>query len=93
MSARFQRWVKEWIDENILPGANSDIETNEKKAARLTDKVLAEAVAAGFSKFEIDGERKRVGIMVQTAVADTTDFDVDAYHLKSQLAQENEDGD
>jgi hypothetical protein len=30
---------------------------------------------------------------VLAAVSDSTDFDIDAYYLKSQLAQENEDGD
>jgi hypothetical protein len=28
-----------------------------------------------------------------TAVADSTDFDIDTYRLKSELASENEDGD
>jgi hypothetical protein len=93
MSKRLQRWIDTWIEENILPGANTDIETNEARAERLTKQLLADAGAAGFQKFEIDGEIKRIPGRVKSAVADSTDFDVDAYHLKSQLAQENEDGD
>ena len=38
-------------------------------------------------------ERDRVPPLVQTAVSDSTDFDIDAYRLKSELANENEDGD
>lgn len=30
--------------------------------------------------------------LVLAAVADSTDFDIDAYLIKLQLAQENEDG-
>jgi hypothetical protein len=31
--------------------------------------------------------------MLLTAASDSTDFDIDAYRLKSELARENEDGD
>jgi hypothetical protein len=34
-----------------------------------------------------------VSPLVLAAVSDSTDFDIGAYDLKSQLAQENEDGD
>lgn len=93
MSKRFLRWVETWIEDNIPPGANPDIESHEAKAKRMTEKLFADAVAAKFSKFELDEERERVPPLVMKAVADSTDFDVDAYRLKSQLAQENEDGD
>lgn len=93
MSKRFLRWVETWIEENIPPGANPDIESHETRAERLTDKLFAEAAAAGFSKFETEEERERIPPLVKTAVSDSTDFDVDAYILKSQLARENEDGD
>jgi hypothetical protein len=93
MSMRFLRWVETWIEENIPPGANPDIESHEARAKRLTEKLFAEAAAANFSKFETEEERERVSPRVQAAVADSADFDIDAYHLKSQLAQENEDGD
>lgn len=93
MSERFLRWVKTWIDENIPPGANSDIEGHEARAKRLTDKLFAEAAVAGFSTFETEEERERVPPLVLAAVANSTDFDIDAYKLKSQLAMENEDGD
>lgn len=93
MSKRFLRWVETWIEDNIPPGANPDIESHEARAERLTKKLLAEAAAAGFSKFEIEEERERVPPLVQTAVADSTDFDIDTYILKTQLAMENEDGD
>jgi hypothetical protein len=93
MSNRFLRWAGSWIEENIPPGANPDIESHEARAKRLMEKLCAEAAAAGFSEFEIEEERERVQPRVQTAVADSTDFDIDTYKLKSQLAMENEDGD
>ncbi|MBA0915941.1 MAG: DUF768 domain-containing protein, partial [Nitrosospira sp.] len=46
-----------------------------------------------FSKYETDEERERIPPRVLAAVTDSTDFDVDAYYLKAQLARENEDGD
>ena len=93
MSKRFLRWVETWIGENIPPGANPDIESHEARAKRLTEKLFAEAAEAGFTNLETEEERERVPPLVLAAVSDSTDFDVDAYHLKSQLAQENEDGD
>lgn len=93
MSMRFQRWAQTWIEENIPAGANSDLESNAARAERLTTKLFADADASGFTKFEIDEERQRIPVLVKTAVADTTDFDKDAYMLKTQLAMENEDGD
>lgn len=93
MSKRFLKWVDAWIEENIPPGANPDIESHDAKAKRLSEKLFAEAAAAGFTKSETDAERERVAPLVLAAVSDATDFDVDAYFLKSQLAQENEDGD
>lgn len=93
MSNRFLRWAEAWIEENIPPGANPDIESHEARAKRLTEQLFAEAAAANFPKFETEEERERVTPRVLTAVSDSTDFDVDAYMLKSQLAMENEDGD
>jgi Protein of unknown function (DUF768) len=93
MSKRFLRWVGTWIEENIPPGANPDIESHEAKAKRLSEKLFTEAAAAGFTSRETDEERQRVALLVLTAVSDSTDFDINAYRLKSQLAQENEDGD
>jgi hypothetical protein len=93
MSKRFLRWVKTWIEDNIPPGANPDIESHEAKAKRMSEQLFAEAAAAGFKSFEIEEERQRVAPLVLAAVSDSTDFDIDAYRLKSQLAQENEDGD
>jgi Protein of unknown function (DUF768) len=93
MSKRFLRWVETWIEENIPPGANPDIESHEAKAKRLSERLFTDAAAAGFTKLETEEERARVTPRVLTAVSDSTDFDIDAYRLKSQLAQENEDGD
>ncbi len=93
MSKRFLRWVEAWIEENIPPGANPDIESHEAKAQRLTEKLFGEAAAAGFTSLETAEERKRVSPLLLAAVLDSTDFDIDPYRLKSQLAQENEDGD
>jgi Protein of unknown function (DUF768) len=93
MSKRFLRWAETWIQENIPPGANPDIESHEARANRLSEKVFAEALAAGFTNFETDEERRRVLRLVLTAVSDSTDFNIDAYRLKLDLARENEDGD
>ena len=59
MSKRFLRWAETWIEENIPPGANPDIESHDARAKRLTDKLFAEAAAAGFKDFEIEEERER----------------------------------
>ena len=93
MSKRFLRWVETWIEENIPPGANPDLESHEARATRLSEKLFAEATEAGFKSFETEEERERVSPLVLAAVLNCADFDIDAYHLKSQLAQENEDGD
>ena len=93
MSKRFLRWVETWIEENIPPGANPDLESHEARATRLSEKLFAEATEAGFKSFETEEERERVSPLVLAAVLNGADFDIDAYHLKSQLAQENEDGD
>ena len=93
MSQRFLRWAQGWIEENIPPGANPDIETYEAKAKRLSDKLSAEAAVAGFKTAEVKEEQERILPLILAAVSDSTDFDINAYHLKSQLAQENEDGD
>jgi len=93
MSKRFLRWVEKWIEENIPPGANPDIETYEAKAKRLSERMFNDAAAEGFTGSEIQEERERIAPLVLAATSDATDFDIRAYHLKSQLAQENEDGD
>ena len=93
MSKRFLRWAETWIEENIPPGANPDIESHEVKAKRLTEKLFAEAVTAGFTTSESEEELERVQPLLLAAVSDSTDFDIDAYRPKSELARENEDGD
>ena len=93
MSKRFLRWAETWIEENIPPGANPDIESHEARAKRLTEKMFAEAAAVNFSNLEIEEEREQIAPLVLAAVSDSTDFDIDAYVLKTQLAGENEDGD
>jgi hypothetical protein len=93
MSKRFLRWVETWVEENIPPGANPDIESHEVKAKRLTEQLFAQALTVGFTTSESEAERERVLPLVLAAVSDSTDFDIDAYRLKSELARENEDGD
>jgi len=93
MSKRFLRWAETWIEDNIPPGANPDVESHAARAKRLTEQLFAEAAAAKFSNFEADEERERIASLVLAAVADSTDFDYDTYTLKYLLAQENEDGD
>ncbi len=93
MSMRFHRWAKTWIEDNITPGVNPDLQSYESRAKQMMQKMSAEAAAAKFSDFEIAEERERIAPLVFAAVADDTDFDIDAYTLKFLLAQENEDGD
>jgi hypothetical protein len=93
MSRRFQNWVNTWVEDNVLPHANTDLETDEARAVRLTKKLLADAAAANFKKTEIEEERDRVLRQVRTAITDRKDFDIDAYQLAWQLAMEHEDGD
>ncbi|MDP1685920.1 DUF768 domain-containing protein [Hydrogenophaga sp.] len=93
MSKRFLRWAQAWVEEHIPPGANPDLETHEARAQRLSETLFAEAAAAGFTNLETGEERQHVAPLVLAAVSDSTDFDVNAYQLKSLLAQENEDGD
>jgi len=93
MSMRFNKWASNWIEENIPPGSNPDIETYEARAKRLMNEMFAEATAVNFSDFEIKEEWSRIAPLVLAAVSDTTEFDVDAYALKTLLANEHEDGD
>lgn len=93
MSKRFLRWAETWIEEHIPPGANPDIESFEARAQRLSQALFTEAAAAGFAGPEIEEERQRLAPQVLAAVSDGTDFDLDTYQLKLQLARENEDGD
>jgi hypothetical protein len=93
MSKRFLRWAEAWIEEHIPPGANPDIESFEAKAQQLSETLFAEAVVAGFTHIEAEEERQRIAPLVLAAASDSTDFDINTYHLKLQLAQENEDGD
>jgi len=93
MSMRYNKWASNWIEENILPGANSDVETYEAKAKRLMKEMIAEAAVAKFKDFEIEEEWSRIVPLVLAAVSDTTAFDYDTYKLKFLLAKELEDGD
>lgn len=93
MSKRFLRWVEAWTEEHIPPGANPDLESHEARAQRLLENLFAAAAEAGFTNPETEEEKERVATLLLAAVSDSTDFDLDAYRLKSQLAQENEDGD
>lgn len=93
MSKRFLRWAETWIEEKIPPGANPDVESHEAKAKRLSETLFAEAAAAGFTSLEMEEERQRIDPKILAAASDSTDFDISTYFLKSQLAQENEDGD
>jgi len=93
MSKRFLRWAETWIEDNIPPGANPDIEKYEDRAKRLMKQMYAEAAAVNFSDFETKEERERIAPLILAAVSDTTEFDYDNYALKFLLAQEIEDGD
>jgi hypothetical protein len=93
MSKRFQRWVDNWIEENVIPGVHTDVESDEARVKRLMGQIFTEAEAAGFSKAEMDEERKHIPREVLAAITAGTDFDIDAYQLAWMLAMEHEDGD
>lgn len=93
MSMRYNKWVSDWIEENILPGANPDVETFGDKAKRLMRQMKVEALEAKFKDFEIKEEQSRIVPLVLAAVSDQTDFDIDKHILKGLLAEELEDGD
>ena len=93
MSKRFQNWAKTWIEDNILPGANPDIESHDARAKRLMDEMYAAAAAANFSDLETAEEREHLAPLVLAAVADDTEFDYDTFTLKYLLAMEMGDGD
>jgi hypothetical protein len=93
MSKRFQKWAETWIEDNILPGANPDIESHDARARRLMDEMYAAAAAANFSDLETAEEREHLAPLVLAAVADDTEFDYDTFTLKYLLASELEDGD
>ena len=93
MSKRFQNWAKSWIEDNILPGANPDLENHDTRARRLMDEMYAAAAAANFSDLETAEEREHLAPLVLTAVADDTEFDYDSFTLKYLLAMEMGDGD
>ncbi len=93
MSKRFFNWAESWIEENILPGVNSDLESHDARAKRLMEEMFAEAVAANFAKPEIEEEWERLTPMVLDAASDETEFDFETFRLKYELAQEMGDGD
>ncbi len=93
MSMRYNKWASDWIEENILPGANPDVETFGDKAKRLMRQMKVEALEAKFKDFEIKEEQSRIVPLVLAAVSDQTDFDIDKHILKGLLAEELEDGD
>ena len=93
MSKRFQKWAETWIDDNIPPGANPDLESHDARARRLMDEMYAQAAAASFPDSETAEERTHLAPLVLAAVSDDTDFDYDAFTLKYLLAAEFEDGD
>jgi len=93
MSIRFNKWASNWIEENIPPGATTDVETFDARAIRLMKEMYAEGAEAKFKDFEMKEERSRIAPLVLAAVSDTRDFDYDAYTLKRLLAEELEDGD
>jgi len=93
MSMRYNKWASKWIEDNILPGANPDVETYEAKTKRLMKQMKAEALEANFKDFEIKEELTRIAPLVLAVVSDRTEFDIDKHTLKGLLAEELEDGD
>lgn len=93
MSMRYNKWASDWIEENILPGANPDVETYEDKTKRLMGEMKVEALKAKFKDFEIKEEWPRIAPLVLAVVSDRTEFDIATHELKGLLAEELEDGD
>ncbi len=93
MSKRFHRWVESWIEDNVIPGAHLDVESDEARVKRLMAKMYDEAAAAGFRKPEMDEERKLIPRQLLVAIAPNAEFDPEAYQLQWMLAMEHEDGD
>lgn len=93
MSKRFQNWAETWIEDNIPPGANPDIESHDVRARRLMDEMYTKAAAANFTDLETAEERKHLAPLILAAVTDDTEFDYEAFTLKYLLAAEFEDGD
>ena len=77
MSKRFQTWAKNWVEENVFPG-NEDVESHTARAERLIGQIFAEAEAAGFSKFEMEEERKRLPGLIVARVTAGHQFSVDS---------------
>lgn len=93
MSKRFLNWAETWIEDNIRPSVNPDLENHDDRAKRMMDEMFAQAAAANFPDSETREERKHIAPLVLAAVSDSTDFDYDAFTIKYMLAQETEDGD
>lgn len=93
MSKRFLRWVETWIEESIPPGANPDIESHEAKTKRLSNQRFARRPRPALQASRPRKSGSAFCPLVLAPVSDSTDFDIDAYRLKSQLAEVNEDGD
>ena len=69
MSKRFLKWAQTWIEENIPPGANPDLESHEANAKRLSEKLFADAAKAGFTNSETEEEQQHVPPLVLAAVS------------------------
>ncbi|MNC88758.1 hypothetical protein D3C83_46100 [compost metagenome] len=79
MSKRFQRWIEVWIEDNVASGSGGDVEPFEVRAARLAERLLADAASQGFRQAEIDEEAGKVAGLVQAKLATKKEFDLSTF--------------
>lgn len=79
MSKRFLRWIDVWIEDHVDPGAGGDIETYDARAARLAERLLAEAREQGFGQDEIDEEAGKVAGLIETRLSTKPEFDLSQF--------------
>lgn len=79
MSKRFLRWIDVWIEDHVAPGSGGDLEPYDVRAARLANRLLAEAATQGFRQQEIDEEAGKVAGLIETKLSNKPEFDLSAF--------------
>jgi hypothetical protein len=79
MSKRFLRWIDNWIEDHVRPGAGGDFEAFDVRAGRLAGELLTEAREQGFGQEEIDEEAGKVAPMIETRLSTKPEFDLSQF--------------
>ncbi|MCW5718606.1 MAG: DUF768 domain-containing protein [Bauldia sp.] len=79
MSKRFLRWIDAWIEDNVRHGEGGDLEPYAVRAARIAERLLADAAAGGFRQDEIDDERQKIPGLIETYLATKPEFDISGF--------------